>query len=184
MSRSTAIARSISTQYLHLTSDDCDAALECVVLSERQAGSGVFTRTAVAANEDDDAESTLAMSADESECLVARSFHADDEITTQAHVNVVAEALRSMTVAPARAVASPLSSSTCPPFPLLTPRRSDSWFSERPSITPEEARAARLAREAVRRAKAEAAHMRLVVLGIWGLAVTLAMALAVVATGS
>jgi hypothetical protein len=54
------------------------------------------------------------------------------------------------------------------------------WRPQSPRITPAEVLAARLAREAARHAKTEAAQMRLVVLGIWAVALTLALGLAIV----
>lgn len=52
------------------------------------------------------------------------------------------------------------------------------------SVTPEDVWAARLAREAARAARSEAARMRLIVAGIWTVAVVLAATLGIVATRS
>ena len=159
------------------------------VLEEAEAACG--------ANDNHDAESTLTVSAEENMRLLSKAFrNTDDEITLEAPAvpvpNDVPSPLGDEPALPPVAPALSLLESpyaiedettrgyeSVPDLPLLAPEALIGKVSGiRPSVTPERAKAIRDAREAARIIREEEAKTRLIVLAIWGAAVTLAGLLA------
>lgn len=156
------------------------------------------------ANDNHDAESTLTVSAEENMRLLSRAFrNTDDEITLEAPAlpvpNDVPSPLGDEPIEQSQPELAPvvpeLSSllgspytnedettrgyESVPDLPLLAPEALISRVSGiRASVTPERAKAMRDAREAARIIREEEAKTRLIVLAIWGAAVTLAGLLA------
>lgn len=153
------------------------------------------------ANDNDDAESTLTVSPEESFRLLTRAFrNSDDEITLEAPAPSVPDDVPSPLGAPATPsehaapelppiVPEPGSAlggddahrgyESVPDLPLLSAEALVSKVSGiRPCVTPDRARAMRDARDVARLIREEEAKTRLIVLGIWGAAVMLAGLLA------
>lgn len=165
--------------------------LEAVLRAEASA-------TAAGANDNHDADATLTVSAEENIRLLSKAFrNTDDEVTLEAPALPVPndvpsplgdEATELPPVAPALSfLESPYTIAgettrgyeSVPDLPLLAPEALISRVSGvRTSVTPERARAMRDAREAARIIREEEAKTRLIVLAIWGAAVTLAGLLA------
>ncbi len=159
-----------------------------------QASASASRATDSGANDNDDAESTLAVTAEENRLLLANAFRStDDEITLEAPVPSLPDDVPSPLgdgderspelppLAPSLLAddSGPGDEPVCA-VPLLTPEALASRISgiTRPSVTHEEASAIRSAREASRAVREEEAKTRVIVLGIWGAAVTLSALLA------
>ena len=141
--------------------------------------------------DDDDPEPTLTVSPDENMRLLTRAFRStDDEITLEAPVvTVPADVPSPLGDEPASVDSPPVvhdpvsvpgdagdprGSDAAPDSPLLAPEALiDKVSGIRRCVTPDHAEALRLARDAARIVREEEAKTRLIVIGIWGTAVTL-----------